>query len=81
MVTKESDITRLLDRLEARDLISRERPPDNRRVVITKITGEGSKLLSRLDQPVANANVRLSGKLSKTQLTSLIEILETIREN
>ena len=81
MVTKESDITRLLDRLETRGLVSRERPADNRRVVITRITAEGSKLLSRLDQPVANANVKLSGRLSKTQLTSLIEILETIREN
>ena len=81
MVTKESDITRLLDRLEIRGLVSRERPADNRRVVITRITAEGSKLLSRLDQPVANTNVKLSGKLNKTQLASLIEILETIREN
>src|SRR5205085_11407763 len=55
MLTKESDITRLLDRLETRGLISRERPADNRRVVITRITTEGSKLLSRLDQPVVNA--------------------------
>src|SRR5688572_9077942 len=46
MVTKESDITRLLDRLERRGLISRERPETNRRVVITRVTDEGLRLLA-----------------------------------
>ncbi len=56
MLTKESDITRLLDRLEARGLISRERPASNRRTVITKITADGESLLAELDVPVADFN-------------------------
>lgn len=80
MVTKESDITRLLDRLEARELISRERPPENRRVVIATMTDTGRELLAELDGPVADCNKRLSAGLGKAELKSLVSILETIRE-
>jgi DNA-binding MarR family transcriptional regulator len=80
MVTKESDITRLLDRLEARDLISRERPPENRRVVIATITDAGRELLAELDQPVVDCNKRLAAGLGKAEMKSLVSMLERIRE-
>lgn len=79
MVTKESDITRLLDRLESRGFISRERPESNRRMVITRITDEGSRILEELDEPVNETNQRLVGHLGKQNLKTLNELLEAVR--
>jgi DNA-binding MarR family transcriptional regulator len=52
MITKDSDITRLLDRLEKQKLIRRERLDSDRRVVVTWISDLGLVLLNSLDQPV-----------------------------
>src|SRR5580692_1239802 len=52
MVTRDSDITRLLDRLEKRSLVSRCRETKDRRTVWARITPEGLELLARLDEPV-----------------------------
>ena len=79
MVTKESDITRLLDRIESRGMISRERPTNNRRVVITRITKEGLRILAELDEPVEKNNKRLVGHLEKGKLKTLNELLEAVR--
>lgn len=80
MVTKESDITRLLDRLESRGFISRERPANNRRLVIARITEDGQKVLSELDVPVDELNRRQVGHLGKKQLNTLNELLEAVRD-
>jgi len=79
MITKESDITRLLDRLEARGLITRERPEANRRAVIAKISSVGRELLSGLDKPVMACHKQLAASLSQTKLRNLIDMLETVR--
>lgn len=79
MVTKESDITRLLDRVESRRLISRERPATNRRLVIASITDAGLQILKELDEPVAEINRRLVGHLGKAKLKTVNELLEQIR--
>ncbi len=79
MVTRESDITRLLDRLEKRGLITRERPKTNRRVVVTRITGEGLSLLAQLDGSVQEANRATAGHLSRQRLKTLNELLEELR--
>jgi DNA-binding MarR family transcriptional regulator len=63
MVTRDSDITRLLDRLEKRSLVSRSRESKDRRTVWTKITPEGLKLLARLDEPVLETHLELLGHL------------------
>ena len=80
MVTADPDITRLLDRLEARMLIERERSRDDRRRVITHITAAGGELLKSIDKPLAAFLKKLMGRSSREQLEQLIEILESMRQ-
>src|SRR6266536_389550 len=61
MITRDPDITRLLDRLEKRKLISRCRETKDRRTVMARITPDGLKLLARLDVPVQSAHRKQLG--------------------
>src|SRR3979409_1570516 len=56
MITRDPDITRLLDRMEKRGLISRCRETKDRRMVMVSITPEGLKVLAHLDEPVQDAH-------------------------
>lgn len=49
MITRDSDITRLIDRLLKMDLVERVRSAEDRRVVLTSISSQGMKLLKKLD--------------------------------
>lgn len=79
LVTKDSDITRLLDRLETRGLISRERDKRDRRVITTRITDEGFRLLAGLDKPVAECHRRQLGHMGEKRLAALSKLLEDAR--
>lgn len=81
MITRDPDITRLLDRLEKRDLISRWREAADRRVVMAKITTEGLKLLARLDEPVQDAHRQQLGHLGRKRLQALAELLREARNS
>ena len=81
MITKESDITRLLDRVESRGLISRERPASNRRIVVARITDGGLRVLEELDEPVDELNRKLVGHLGREKQKILSELLEAIRKS
>src|SRR5208282_4398861 len=61
MITRDPDVTRLLDRVEKRGLISRCRETRDRRTVMARITPEGLELLSRLDEPVQAAHRKQLG--------------------
>lgn len=80
LVTKDSDITRLLDRLDARGLISRERAAEDRRVIITRVTEEGLRLLAGLDKPIVSCHSRQLGHLGEKRLASLLKLLDAARE-
>src|SRR5438874_1308952 len=71
MITRDPDVTRLLDRLEKRGLISRCRESKDRRMVTARITTEGSKLLTRLDEPVREAHRKQLGHLGRERLRAL----------
>jgi DNA-binding MarR family transcriptional regulator len=79
MITRDPDVTRLLDRLEKRGLISRSREIKDRRTVMTRITPDGLKLLSRLDGPVRAAHRRQLGHLGRNRLRALTELLGAAR--
>lgn len=80
MITRDPDITRLLDRLEKRGLISRRRDAEkDRRLVLTRITEAGLDLLDGLDYPVRDAHRRLLGHLGARRLRELSELLLACR--
>ena len=79
MITRDPDITRLLDRLEKRNLISRCRETKDRRMVMARITPQGQNLLARLDEPVELAHRRQLGHLGRERLRTLTELLHAAR--
>jgi DNA-binding MarR family transcriptional regulator len=79
MITRDPDITRLLDRLEKRDLISRSRESKDRRMVVARITPEGLRTLARLDVPVQEAHRRQLGHLGQKRLQILAALLRSCR--
>jgi DNA-binding MarR family transcriptional regulator len=79
MITRDPDITRLLDRLEKRQLISRCREDQDRRTVMARITKDGLGVLGRLDEPVQTAHRRQLGHLGRERLLALAELLRDAR--
>jgi len=78
MITRDPDVTRLLDRLERAGLVQRERSPADRRVVITRITRDGLELTDALDAPVAERMQRRLAPLSEPELRELSRLLERV---
>ncbi len=80
LITRDPDITRLLDRMQKRGLVTRRRDPDDRRVVISGITKAGLDLLTKLDAPVNASHIEQLGHLTRTELKTLIAILDRVRK-
>lgn len=79
MIRRDPDLTRLLDRLETRGLVSRARGTTDRRVVRASITEPGLALLASLDEPVETAVRETLAHVPEARLQTLLEILEEIR--
>lgn len=79
LVSRAPDITRLLDKLEERRLIVRERPAANRRIVLVRITADGLALLRKLDKPVRECHRRQLGHMPEDSLQQLIALLQQAR--
>jgi DNA-binding MarR family transcriptional regulator len=79
MVSREPDMTRLLDRMEARGLVARLRGTADRRVVTARITEEGRRLADALDGPVQAMHARQLGHIPPEELRALIALLERVR--
>lgn len=80
MITRDPDITRLLDRLEKRGLISRCRETKDRRQVQTRISSGGMRLLRELDGPVTEIHRQQLGHLGREGVRTLQELLEKARQ-
>ena len=80
MITRDPDVTRLLDRLEKRGLISRSREEKDRRTVMTRITPAGLDTLERLDDVVQDAHRGQLGHLGEKRLQELASLLTACRE-
>ncbi|QDT90389.1 MarR family winged helix-turn-helix transcriptional regulator [Gimesia algae] len=72
-------ITGLLDRLQAQELVKRNRCTEDRRVVYIEITAKALKLLKEVDKPDLDLHRKLIGHLSSAELTELSRLLEKAR--
>jgi MarR family transcriptional regulator, organic hydroperoxide resistance regulator len=79
LIERTPGITRLIDRLEEKGLVGRERRRDDRRQVHCRITPEGLVLLDRLDAPVDEADAAALGGLEPQQIDTLLDLLERVR--
>ena len=79
LISRAPDMTRLLDKLEQRGYLARERRPENRRVVEVTITEAGLRLLDELAEPVRECHRRQVGHLSAAQLRQLAQLLKAAR--
>lgn len=75
LISREPDVTRLIDRLEAAGLVTRERSADDRRIVRITLTSEGAAVLRKLDRPVAELHRRQLGHLGPRNLQMLSRLL------
>jgi DNA-binding MarR family transcriptional regulator len=81
MISRDPDITRLLDKLEERSLIGRCREDPDRRKVLVRITTGGLSLLTRLHEPVCETHRRQLGHLTEVQLRQLSRLLVAARRS
>jgi DNA-binding MarR family transcriptional regulator len=79
LISRDPDITRLMDRMESRGLIMRAREEKDRRVVKTRITAEGLRILKELDTPMENLHRRQLHQLRAKELRRLSRLLEQAR--
>lgn len=79
MVNRDPDVTRLLDRLQERGLVSRQRAKEDRRVVVGSITPAALEVLARLDGPLVDIHRRQAEPLSEEEVLTLIDLLERLR--
>lgn len=80
MITRDPDVTRLLDRMERGGLVTRSRNTRDRRVITARITPAGLKLVKDLDAPLAEYNRKLLSHMEKNDLRKFVELLEIARE-
>jgi MarR family transcriptional regulator, organic hydroperoxide resistance regulator len=79
MITRDPDVTRLLDRLENRGFVQRMRARHDRRVIYGKITAAGLKLLREMDGPLEKFGREMLRHVGQEKLKQLIELLELVR--
>ncbi|HEX8153292.1 MAG TPA: MarR family transcriptional regulator [Thermoanaerobaculia bacterium] len=79
MVEQTPGITRLIDRLESKQLVIRERCLTDRRQVFCRITPDGLALLAELDAPVRASEEKALSFLAPRDLTTLISLLDQAR--
>ncbi|WP_417388833.1 MarR family winged helix-turn-helix transcriptional regulator [Gimesia sp.] len=74
-------ITGLIDRLEKRGLVTRERCTADRRVVYVALTEKAETLLKEVDEPGRELHQRLIGHLTRTELKTLSRLLVKARKS
>lgn len=79
MITRDPDITRLLNRLEQRGLAERTRDKHDRRVIHGRISPAGQLLLREMDGPIEKYGRELLHHLGQPRLRKLITLLEQVR--
>jgi len=80
LVSKAPDITRMIDRLEKRGLIERERRDTDRRTVMVSITDLGRELIQSIAEPLSQCHQVQIGHLDDNELETLTRLLKKTRQ-
>jgi DNA-binding MarR family transcriptional regulator len=80
LVSRAPDITRMLDKLEQRGLVSRVRSESDRRTVLVGITPAGVQLLAEMHEPLRACHEQQLGHLPPEAVRQLIELLRQVRD-
>ena len=81
MITQDPDITRLLDRMEKAGWIERTRDSRDRRVVTTRLTKQGKKIIDELEEPLNRVERQRLKKVGEKRLRELVQLLDIVRES
>jgi DNA-binding MarR family transcriptional regulator len=81
MIEEAPGITRLLDRLEAKGMVRRQRCPEDRRQVLCHATADALELLGRIDGAMDDADDSALGTLSERDKKQLIHLLDAVRSS
>ena len=76
MIERSPNATRMMDKLCAKDLISREACAEDRRVVFINITKKGKALLDRISKSM---DIEFLDSLSEKEAAALSDLLDKIR--
>jgi DNA-binding MarR family transcriptional regulator len=79
MIEQAPGVTRLLDRLEVKGLVRRQRCAQDRRQVLCWLTPAGLELVERLDEPVDSADAEAIAMLTPEEQDRLLRMLDAIR--
>ncbi|NJD17754.1 MAG: MarR family transcriptional regulator [Gemmatimonadetes bacterium] len=80
MIERTPGVTRILDRLERKGWVTRERHAEDRRQVWCHITPEGVALLARLDAPVDAGDAAVFAGMDDAEVDALVRTLDRVRE-
>jgi DNA-binding MarR family transcriptional regulator len=80
LVSRAPDVTRMLDKLEERKLLTRTRSTSDRRTVLVAVTDRGAALLDKIAGPLRECHERQLGHLSAAELKSLVALLKLARD-
>jgi DNA-binding MarR family transcriptional regulator len=79
MIEHNPGVTRLLDRLEAKALVRRERCPRDRRQTLCFATPRALEVLETVDAPLARASSRALAALGAPRMRELVTLLDLVR--
>lgn len=78
MLERAPDVTRLIDRLEERKLVERERSPEDRRLSLTRITPAGLAILDRIQPRIRELLDDLGERLDAKECRELSRLCEAL---
>lgn len=81
MITQDPDITRLLDRMQKAGWIERTRDSRDRRVVTTRLTKQGKRVMEELEEPLARFERQRLKRVGEKRLHELVELLDVMRSS
>lgn len=75
MISPQTDISRLIERLANTEMVSRDRCAEDRRVIWVRLTSKGKAILRKLSKPLDKLHREQFENLSERELATLNRLL------